>query len=57
MPMNFLKTTLKAEIEPEACCFLDSDISRPFRNPKLGRISFKVINHLRDEVMKKFRVS
>lgn len=36
---------------------LDSGISRPFDNPKQGRIAVKVINHLGDEVMKQFRAS
>ena len=55
-PYNALKTTLKAEIDPEAWATLNSDISRPFEKPKNGRIAVKVINHLGDEVMKVFRV-
>ena len=51
-----LKTTLKAEINPEAWESLNSDTSRPFPKPKSGRIAVKVINHLGDEVMKVFRV-
>lgn len=56
-PYGALKTTLKAEINPEAWATLNSDTSRPFDKPKSGRIAVKVINHLGDEVMKVFRVS
>lgn len=55
-PYKSLKTTLKAEINPEAWESLYSDTSRPFDKPKSGRIAVKVINHLGDEVMKVFRV-
>ncbi len=55
-PYSALKTTLKAEINPEAWATLNSDISRPIEKPKNGRIAVKVINHLGDEVMKVFRV-
>ncbi len=55
-PYTALKTTLKAEINPEAWATLHSDTSRPFDKPKSGRIAVKVINHLGDEVMKVFRV-
>jgi adenine-specific DNA-methyltransferase len=55
-PYSALKTTLKAEIDPEAWGTLHSDISRPFDKPTKGRIAVKVINHLGDEVMKIFRV-
>jgi type III restriction enzyme len=55
-PYSALKTTLKAEIDPEAWATLNSDTSRPFAKPKNGRIAVKVINHLGDEVMKVFRV-
>jgi adenine-specific DNA-methyltransferase len=54
-PYSALKTTLKAEIDPEAWATLNSDTSRPFEKPKSGRIAVKVINHLGDEVMKVFR--
>ena len=56
-PYTALKTTLKAEIDPDAWASLNSDTSRPFDKPKGGRIAVKVINHLGDEVMKVFRVS
>ena len=56
-PYRSLKTTLKAEIDPEAWESLHSDVSRPFDKPESGRIAVKVINHLGDEVMKVFRVS
>ncbi|KIX11334.1 site-specific DNA-methyltransferase [Dethiosulfatarculus sandiegensis] len=55
-PYKALKTTLKAEINPEAWDSLHSDTSRPFDKPKSGRIAVKVINHLGDEAMKVFRV-
>ena len=55
-PYGALKTTLKAEINEEAWESLRKDTSRPFDNPKSGRIAVKVINHLGDEVMKVFRV-
>ncbi len=56
-PYSALKTTLKAEIDPDAWATLHSDTSRPFEKPKSGRIAVKVINHLGDEVMKVFRVA
>lgn len=56
-PYKSLKTTLKAEIDPDAWATLNSDTSRPFPKPTSGRIAVKVINHLGDEVMKVFRVN
>jgi adenine-specific DNA-methyltransferase len=55
-PYNALKTTLKAEIDPDAWATLHGDTSRPFPKPKSGRIAVKVINHLGDEVMKVFKI-
>ena len=55
-PYKALKTTLKAEIDPDAWATLNSDVSRPFPRPASGRIAVKVINHLGDEAMKVFRV-
>jgi adenine-specific DNA-methyltransferase len=55
-PYSALKTTLKAEIDPDAWATLHSDTSRPFDKPTKGRIAVKVINHLGDEVMKAFKV-
>jgi adenine-specific DNA-methyltransferase len=55
-PYSALKTTLKAEIDPEEWASLRSDTSRPFDKPTSGRIAVKVINHLGDEVMKVFKV-
>ncbi|MAE72313.1 MAG: site-specific DNA-methyltransferase [Gemmatimonadetes bacterium] len=54
-PYKSLKTTLKAEIDRDAWDTLHSAVSRPFDQPKTGRIAVKVINHLGDEVMKVFR--
>ncbi len=56
-PYKALKTTLKAEIDPDAWATLNSDTSRPFAKPSTGRFAVKVINHLGDEVMKVFKVS
>lgn len=56
-PYKSLKTTLKAEIDPDAWATLNSDTSRPFDKPSSGRIAVKVINHLGDEVMKVFKVA
>jgi len=55
-PYKALKTTLKAEIDPDAWATLNNDTSRPFDKPTSGRIAVKVINHLGDEVMKVFKV-
>ena len=55
-PYKSLRTTLKAEIDPEAWATLHSDTSRSFPKPESGRIAVKVINHLGDEVMKMIRV-
>ena len=55
-PYSALKTTLKAEIDPDAWATLNSDTSRPFDKPENRRIAVKVINHLGDEVMKVFKV-
>ncbi len=55
-PYKALKTTLRAEIDPEAWATLHRAVSRPFPRPPHGRIAVKVINHLGDEVMKVFRV-
>lgn len=56
-PYGALKTTLKAEIDPEAWATLNSDTSRAFQKPTSGRVAVKVINHLGDEVMKVFKVN
>ncbi|MCY4344609.1 MAG: site-specific DNA-methyltransferase, partial [Gammaproteobacteria bacterium] len=55
-PYKSLKTTLKAEIDPDAWATLNSDTSRAFPKPSTGRIAVKVINHLGDEVMNVFGV-
>ncbi|NID15691.1 site-specific DNA-methyltransferase [Luteibacter yeojuensis] len=55
-PYKALKTTLKAEVDPDAWSTLNSDTSRPFPKPSNGRFAVKVINHLGDEVMKVFKV-
>jgi len=55
-PDNALRTTLKAEIDADAWETLHSEILRPFAKPASGRIAVKVFDHLRDGVMKVFRV-
>ncbi len=55
-PYKALKTTLKAEIDPDAWETLHSAVSRPFPKPDSGRVAVKVINHLGDEVMRVLRV-
>ena len=55
-PYKSLKTTLKAEIDPDAWATLNSDTCHPFPRPSTGVVAVKVINHLGDEVMKVFRV-
>ena len=40
----------------DAWATLKSNTSRPFPEPKSGRIAVKVINHLGDEVMKVVRL-
>jgi adenine-specific DNA-methyltransferase len=55
-PYKSLKTSLKAEIDPEAWESLNSDDSVPFAKPSTGRIAVKVINYLGDEVMKVYRI-
>lgn len=55
-PYKALKTTLRAEINPDAWDTLHSDTSRPFPIPASRRIAVKVINHLGDEVMKVWKV-
>ena len=55
-PYKSLKSSLKAEINPEAWATLYSPISRPFDKPATGRIAVKVINNLGDEVMKVYKV-
>ena len=56
-PYSALKTTLKAEIDPEAWATLNSDTSCAFDKTKPGRLAVKVIHHLGNEVMKVFKVS
>ena len=54
-PYSALKTTLRAEIDPEAWALLTAIPPALSRN-RSGRIAVKVINHLGDEVMKVFSV-
>ena len=51
-PYQNLKSSLRAEVDPEAWESLYSEVSRPFSKPSSGRIAVKVINHFGDEVMK-----
>jgi adenine-specific DNA-methyltransferase len=45
-PYKALKTTLKADINPEAWESLNSDTSRPFEKPKSGRIAVVTVQPL-----------
>jgi adenine-specific DNA-methyltransferase len=51
-PYEKLKKALKADISEGVWDELNSTTSRPFANPKTGKIAVKVINHYGDEVMK-----
>ena len=55
-PYGQLRTTLRAEIDPEAWETVRGDTNREFPKPRGGRIAVKVINHLGDEVMRVMRV-
>ncbi|MEZ5211255.1 site-specific DNA-methyltransferase [Gordonia sp. (in: high G+C Gram-positive bacteria)] len=55
-PYKKLKTTLKADIDPEAWASLNKTVSRAFPRPKSGKIAVKVINDYGDEVTKVFEV-
>jgi adenine-specific DNA-methyltransferase len=51
-PYEKLRRTLRAEIDETAWATLHSAVSRPFPEPRSGRIAVKVINHYGDEVLK-----
>ena len=51
-PYKQLKTTLKAEIDPEAWETIQGTVSREFRRPVGGKVAVKVVNHLGDEVVR-----
>ena len=51
-PYEKLKKALKTDINENAREELYSTVSRPFPEPKTGKIAVKVINHYGDEVMK-----
>ena len=51
-PYDKLKRALRAAIDEAAWSALYSTTSRPFDQPKTGRIAIKVINHYGDEVLK-----
>jgi adenine-specific DNA-methyltransferase len=55
-PYKRLKTALRADIDANAWASLNSDVSRPFRQPETGKIAVKVINDYGDEVMKVFEI-
>ncbi|GIG41379.1 site-specific DNA-methyltransferase [Cellulomonas phragmiteti] len=50
-PYKKLKTSLKAEIDPEAWDSLYGTVSRPFPAPSTGKIAVKAINYYGDEVL------
>jgi adenine-specific DNA-methyltransferase len=53
-PFEKLHAALKADIDEAAWATLYSKESRPFPQPKSGRIAVKVINHYGDEAMRVF---
>ena len=55
-PYEKLKRALRAEIDESAWSQLYSTRSRPFDQPKSGKIAVKVINHYGDEVLKVYAV-
>jgi len=55
-PYDRLRRALKADISDEAWSTVNSTLSRPFPEPKSGKVAIKVINHYGDEVMKVFGV-
>jgi len=50
-PYKKLKTSLKAEIDPDAWQSLYGTVSRPFPRPTTGKIAIKAINYYGDEVL------
>ncbi|OHD74258.1 MAG: hypothetical protein A2177_15065 [Spirochaetes bacterium RBG_13_68_11] len=52
LPYEKLKRALRAEVDEAAWEALYSTKSRPFDQPKSGKIAVKVINHYGDEVLK-----
>lgn len=50
-PYKKLRTSLKAEIDPEAWESLYGTVSRPFPVPSTGKIAVKAINYYGDEVL------
>ena len=56
-PLKKLKTTLKGEVNEELWATLNKTISRPFAEPKTGKIAVKAINHYGDEVLRVFETS
>ena len=56
-PYEKLKSTLKAEIAPDAWASLDRTTSRKVPPPKSARIAVKVINHYGDEALRVFRLA
>jgi adenine-specific DNA-methyltransferase len=55
-PYEKLQRALKAEIDEAAWSSLYSTVSRPFDQPRTGKIAIKVINHYGDEVLKVYEV-
>lgn len=55
-PYEKLKRALRADIDEATWSTLYSTVSRPFAQPKSGKIAVKVINHYGDEVLKVFGV-
>ena len=55
-PYDKLRRALRADISDEAWATVNSTVSRPFPQPRTGKVAIKVINHYGDEVMKVFWV-
>jgi Adenine specific DNA methylase Mod len=51
-PYDKLRRALRADISDEAWATINSTVSRPFPQPRTGKVAVKVINHYGDEVMK-----
>jgi adenine-specific DNA-methyltransferase len=47
---------LYVQVDESGCAYLYSTKTRPFPQPKSGKIAIKVINHYGDEVMKVFEI-
>ena len=51
-PYDKLRRALKADVNEEAWATVNSNVSRTFPRPTVGKVAIKVINHYGDEVLK-----